>query len=217
MAATGTATARAAKATRRRALLAIGVVLLVGAIALDSKVVTIGSDEDLRQQVFDPDHFGQQSFPVIQSQLIERAPDAPTLALELATDKKAAVAKYGTKTGAFPVMPVSLTGIVGEGKSGIFSINVEGMPAGVLIRVQTGPAINGTELRDFPGNIEFGAFKNQIEFQDAGAGINRAMAAEVLVDLDRDTLPGKTIVVTGAFTMINPKNWLVTPVTFEVQ
>jgi predicted lipoprotein len=216
MAATGTVTTRAAKATRRRAFIAVGAVLLVGAIALDSKIVTIGSDEDLRQQVFDPDRFGRQSFPSIQSQMIERAPDAATLAQELAADKKAAVAKYGTSAGAFAVMPVSFTGSVGEGKSGIFTIAVDGLPDGTAIRVQTGPAINGTELRDFPGDIEFGAFKNQIEFQDAGAGINRAMAAEVLADLDRDTLTGKTIVVTGAFTMINPKNWLVTPVSFEV-
>ena len=96
-------------------------------------------------------------------------------------------------------------------------VNVDGMPDGYKIRVQTGPAINGTELRDVPGDIEFGAFKNQIEYQDAGAAINRAMSEATLSDLDRDSLSGKTISVTGAFTMINPKSWLVTPVALEVQ
>ena len=140
-----------------------------------------------------------------------------TLAEALAADKSAAVTEYGTMAGAFPAMPVSFTGTLGDGSSGIFAVAIDGMPDGVGVRVQTGPAINGTELRDIPGDIAFGSFKNQIEFQDAGAGINRAMAQEALADLDRDGLTGKTVSVTGVFTMINPKNWLVTPVIFEVQ
>lgn len=217
MATTGTASASASRATRRKALTALAGVALLGAIILDTKVVTIGGEEDLRQQAFNPDRFGAEEFPRIRDHVVAKAPDAVQLAEELAADKNAAIAAYGTKAGAFPVMPVTFTGTVGAGKSGIFTVTVDGLPEGVGVRVQTGPAINGTELRDITGDIEFGAFKNQIEYQDAGAGINRAMAVEVLADLDRDALTGKTVSVTGAFTMINPKNWLVTPVVFEVQ
>lgn len=85
------------------------------------------------------------------------------------------------------------------------------------VRVQTGPAVNGTDLRDATGTISFGDFTNQIEYQNAGAGINNAMKADVLADLDRENLTGKTIEVTGAFTMISAKNWLVTPVELSVQ
>lgn len=217
MASTGTASASASKATRRNVVTAIAGVVLLGAIALDTKVVSIGGEEDLRQQAFNPDRFGAGEFPRIRDFVTGRAPEAADLARELAKDKKAATAAYGTMAGAFPVMTVKFTGTVGEGKSGIFNIDVPDMPDGTRIRVQTGPAINGTELRDIVGDIEFGAFKNQIEYQDAGAGINRAMSADVLADLDRDSLQGKTLSVTGAFTMINPKNWLVTPVALEVQ
>lgn len=217
MATTGTVSASASKATRRKAITALAGVVLLGAIAFDTKFVTIGGEADLRQQAFNPDRFGEQEFPRIRDYVIENAPDAAQLAEELAADKNAAISAYGTMAGAFPVMPVTFTGTAGEGKSGIFAVAVEGLPEGTGIRVQTGPAINGTELRDIVGDIEFGAFKNQIEYQNAGAGINRAMAFEVLPDLDRGALTGKTITVTGAFTMINPKNWLVTPVAFEVQ
>lgn len=217
MAMTGTASASASKTTRRRVLIAlVGVVLLL-AIAIDTKVVAIGGDEDLRQQAFNPDRFGAQEFPRIRDYVIGKAPEAAVLADELAADKAGAVAAYGTMAGAFPVMPVTFTGTVGEGKSGIFDVMVDGLPEDAGVRVQTGPAINGTELRDIVGDIEFGTFKNQIEYQNAGAGINRAMAGEILPDLDREALPGKTVTVTGVFTMINPKNWLVTPVAFEVQ
>ena len=191
--------------------------MVLGAIAIDTTVVTIGGEGDLRQQAFNPDNFGTQEFPRIRDYVTEKAPDAVQLAEDLTTDRDAAIAAYGTMAGAFPVMPVTFTGVAGEGRSGIFEVMVDGLPDGTGIRVQTGPAINGTELRDIPGDITFGDFRNQIEFQNVGAGINRAMAAEVLSDLDRDGLTGKTVTVTGAFTMINPANWLVTPVAFEVQ
>ncbi|NIY73794.1 DUF2291 domain-containing protein [Marivivens donghaensis] len=198
-------------------LLPLVAVVVIGAIAIDTKVVQIGSEEDGRAQAFNPDSYGAEQFPRIRDLIVERAPDAVTLANELAADKNAAIEAYGTKTAIGGIMPVTATGTLGEGRSGIYDLNVDGMPEGVRIRVQTGPAINGTDLRDMPGDIVFGEFTNQIEYQDAGSGINRAMAAEALSDLDRENLTGKTVEVTGAFTLINPKNWLITPVALEVQ
>jgi len=217
MAETGTAPASTTRIRPRAVITAIAVLVLLGAIALDTKVVTIGGDGDLRQQAFDPDRFGRDEFPRIRDFVIDQAPDAALLAEELEADKTAATTAYGTMSGAFPVMTVTFTGSVGEGASGIFSVDVPDLPDGLMIRVQTGPAINGTELRDIVGDIDFGDFTNQIEYQNAGAGINRAMAAEILADLDRDALSGKTISVTGAFTLINPNNWLVTPVALKVE
>jgi predicted lipoprotein len=43
------------------------------------------------------------------------------------------------------------------------------------------------------------------------------MKAEVLEGLDRDSLTGKTVEVTGVFKMMSPKMWLVTPVEFAVK
>ncbi len=217
MTTTSSISANATKTTRRRVIVALVAAGVLAAMAFDTTVVSIGGEGDLRQQAFNPDAFGAQEFPRIRDFVSENAPDAVQLADELAADRDAAISAYGTMAGAFPVIPVSFTGTAGEGRSGIFEFDVDGLPDGVGIRVQTGPAINGTELRDITGDIVFGDFTNQIEYQNVGAGINRAMAAEVLSDLDRDTLAGQTVRVTGAFTMINPQNWLVTPVAFEVQ
>ena len=184
-------------------------------MALDTTVVTIGSDEDTRVAGFSPDAYGAEQFPRIREDITTRAVDAATLAAALAEDKAAAAAQYGTG-GAMPVLPVRLSGTVGEGKAGIYDVAVEGVED-VRIRVQTGPAINGTDLRDAPGDIAFGEFKNQIEYQDAGAGINRAMKAEVLEGLDTSDLSGRQMTVTGAFKLINPKMWLITPVEVSVQ
>lgn len=217
MATTSSVSANATKTTRRRVVVALVAAGVLAAMVFDTTVVSIGGEGDLRQQAFNPDAFGAHEFPRIRDFVSEKAPDAVQLADELSADRNAAAAAYGTMAGAFPVIPVSFTGTAGEGRSGIFEVVVDGLPDGVGIRVQTGPAINGTELRDITGDIVFGNFTNQIEYQNVGAGINRAMAAEILSDLDRDTLTGQTVSVTGVFTMINPQNWLVTPVAFEVQ
>ena len=199
------------------AITAIGVGAVLAAIAIDTTVVVVGSDQDLRQQAFDPNAYGAKEFPRIQSLVVDRAVDAVELSKKIAADKSAAEKEFATKAGVFPVFPVKFDGVVGEGKSGIFEVTIEGLPEGTVIRVQSGPAINGTELRDIPGDIEFGQFTNQIEYQNVGAGINKAMSQTVLVDLERDELTGKSVSVAGAFTMINPKNWLVTPVKFDVK
>jgi len=208
---------KAPGASRRGTLIAVGAAILVlVAIAFDTKVVQVGSEQDTRQQAFQPDRFGEEQFPRIQAFVIERAVDAARLGPEVLADKAKATEAYGTPSSTGAILPVKFSGTVGEGKSGVYEVSVPGVPADIRVRVQTGPAINGTELRDVTGDIAFGNFKNQIEFQDAGSGINRAMKKVVLDTIDTTALSGKTIEVVGAFRLINPKNWLVTPVQVAV-
>jgi len=192
-------------------------VVLLAAMAWDTTVVTMGSEQDARTAGFSPEAFGVAEFPGIRDAVTERAVDAKTLADAIAADKAAAIAQYGTPTGIGGIFAVSFTGVVGEGKSGIYPVAVEGMGDAPLIRVQTGPAINGTDLRDVTGTIAFGQFTNQIEYQNAGAALNTEVKAQVLADLDQSTLTGKTVQVVGVFSLVNPKSWLVTPVRFDVQ
>ncbi|WP_306753737.1 DUF2291 family protein [Paracoccus actinidiae] len=208
-----------APAPSRRGMLlgVVAIVVLAGAIALDTTVVPIGSEADVRVQAFSPDSYGQEQFPRVQAFVKEKAVDAATLAPEVLADKDAAAQKYGTASSTGAIMFVTLTGIAGEARSGVYPLTVEGVPEDITVRVQTGPAINGTDLRDAPGDIAFGDFKNQIEYQDAGSGINRAMKAAVLDGIDTASLTGKSVTVTGAFRLINPKNWMITPVEVAVQ
>jgi len=194
----------------------VAAVVVVGAIGFDTKVVKIGSDADVRQQVFSPEAYGASEFPKVKASVEERAADAVEVGTALAADKDAAGKKYGVGS-VNPVIPVKFTGTVEERKSNYNVIKVDGFPEGMAIRVQTGPAVNGTDLRDATGTIEFGQFKNQIEFQNAGSALNNEMKKQVLEGVDVDNLVGKTVSVTGVFKLVNPKNWLVTPVGFEVK
>jgi predicted lipoprotein len=204
--------------SRRGLFIAAGVaVVVLAGIVYDTKVVRIGSAQDEARKVFSADAFGQEQFPRIQEFVVKGAPDAQTLAAAVLADKAGAIKKYGTESSTGAIVPVKLTGVLGESRSGVYDVKVEGVPDEIHIRVQTGPAINGTDLRDAPGDIKFGQFKNQIEFQDAGSGINRAMKKAVLDPIDTANLSGKTIELVGVFRLINPKNWLITPVKVTVK
>jgi predicted lipoprotein len=205
------------KVSIRTIVVAIAALVLIVAMALDTKVVPIGSDA--QPAAFSPDAFGQSEFPKIQAGIEARAVDAQTLAAAIMKDKEAAAKQYGiaSSSGVGAEMSVKFTGVVGEGKSGVYVVAVQGIPDTITIKVQTGPAINGTSLRDATGTIQFGQFVNQIEYQNAGAALNKEMKKQVLAKIDTANLTGKTIAVVGAFKLINPKNWLVTPVKLDVQ
>ena len=192
-------------------------VVLVGAMAFDTKIVTIGSEADVQVQKFSPEAFGAEQFPLIKQSVETRAVDAVELAQAIAADRKAAGEKYGVNSSTGPVFPVKFTGVAGERKANYNVIAVEGLPAELTVRVQTGPALNGTELRDATGQIEFGHFKNQIEYQDAGSAINNEVKKVVLTGLDPAAISGKAVSVIGVFKLVNPKSWIVTPVRLDVQ
>ncbi len=194
----------------------VAAVVVVGAIGFDTKVVKIGSDSDVRQQAFSPESYGAAEFPKIKASVEERAADAVEVGNALIADKDAAGKKYGVGS-VNPVIAVKFTGTVAERKSNYNVVKVDGFPDGMAIRVQTGPAVNGTDLRDATGTIEFGQFKNQIEFQNAGSALNNEMKKQVLEGVDVNNLVGKSVSVTGVFKLVNPKNWLVTPVGFDVK
>jgi predicted lipoprotein len=196
---------------------AIAAIVVIGAIALDTKVVKIGSESDVRQQAFSPETFGAEQFPKIQADVEKRAVAASELARAIVADKKAAGEKYGVATSTGPVIPVTLNGTFGARKSNTNEMKIDGLPPETVVRVQTGPAVNGTDLRDATGTIEFGQFTNQIQYQDAGSAINNEMKKAVFAGLDPEQLDGKTATVVGVFKLINPKNWLVTPVKVDVK
>jgi predicted lipoprotein len=202
----------------RLMVLAAAALALIVAMALDTKIVAIGSPEAVKPGVFSPDAFGAAEFPKIKTEIEARAVEATVLAAALTADKAAATKQYGVPNGTGgTVFSVKFTGVAGDAKSGVYDLVVSGLPDTIGIRVQTGPAINGTDLRDATGAIKFGQFVNQIEYQNAGSALNREMKKQILEKIDTASLKGKTISVIGAFKLINPKKWLVTPVKLDIQ
>lgn len=206
------------KKRSKKTLIGWAVVLVaIVLLALGTKVVSQDDPLLAGEIVFQADEFGAENFPAVQEAIAERAVDASELASAIQDDADAAKDEYAQVTSSGTVFSVNITGVAGEGKSGIYEVDVPDVPDSLLVRVQTGPAINGTELRDATGTMSFGDFSNQIQFQDAAAALNDEMKLEVLEPLDLSDLEGQSISVTGAFTLVNEDAWLITPVTMEVQ
>ncbi|MDQ1609307.1 MAG: hypothetical protein QOE16_2039 [Microbacteriaceae bacterium] len=197
----------------------VAVVVVIVALGLGTKVVANGSAAAATTEAFSAQAYGKKEFPKVQAAITKRAVDAPTLAAAIAADPTAAGKKYGVNTGAGagPEFSVSLTGTFGTNASGIYPVTVAGLPQTLVVRVQTGPAINGTDLRDAPGNIAFGDFSNQIDYQNAATALNDQLKKLVLAKVDTASLTGKTVTIVGAFQLINPNSWLITPASLEVK
>ncbi len=202
---------------RRLIIASIAAVVLIVAMALSTKVVKIDSAANVASGAFSAATYGASAFPKVQAAIEQKAVAAGTLAAAIAKDSAAAAKQYGVPTGAGPEFSVKFTGVVGKGDFGTYVVAVDGVPRSVVVSVQTGPAILGTDLRDAPGTIAFGSFKNQIEYQNAGAALNTEMKKEVLTKVDTASLKGKHVTVVGAFQLSDPKSWLVTPAKLDAK
>ncbi len=205
------------KLTRRSALACGAAVVLLAAMALDTKVVRVGSAADVPANVFSPETYGRAEFPKVQALIASRAVDAATLAAAISKDQAAAETQYGVPSDAGAEIAVKFTGKVGRGDAGVYAVAVPGVPDSVQITVQTGPAITGTDLRDGTDKISFGQFSNQIDYQNAGSALNNELKRQVLARVDAANLTGKTISVVGVFQLTDPANWVVTPAAMTVQ
>jgi predicted lipoprotein len=202
--------------------LVIGVaaaIVLVGAMALDTKVVRIDSATSVAPGTFSAADYGATQFPIVQASIERRAVSAATIASAVASNRAAAAKKYGVDTGAGAEIPVKFTALVGKGDFGTYDVTIDGVPKAIAVQLQTGPAITGTDLRDATGTITFGQFTNQIDYQNAGSALNKQMKKDVLAKLDTSNLTGKKIAVVGVFLLSDASahSWLVTPVKLELQ
>ncbi|GAA3773618.1 DUF2291 domain-containing protein [Microbacterium kribbense] len=197
----------------KRIIWIVLIVALIVAMALSTRVVTKGSALAAGSGQFSAADYGKTQFPKMQEFISANAVGATELATAVAADQGAAAKKYGHSTDDVTyIIPVKFTGVVGQiPAAGYTPITVTGLAGDVKIGLQLGPAVNGTDLRDVTGKVTLNNFENQIQYQDAGQAINEQLKKDVLAKVDATGLQGKTISVEGAFTLINPKQWNVTP------
>jgi len=206
---------------RRARLVAAGsVLLLAAAIAGTTKVVDAGSAAANGRVSFNAADYAAQKYdsevvPAIEKNSIP----ITTLLAEIVKDPKAAGEKYGHRDGVTSPYAYAAagTGVAGSVTGTLLSVEVKGLPDGVKLVVQIGPAINGTALRDGTGLITFDQFLNQIEYANASTELNNQVKKKVLANVDVATLAGKKISFVGAFTYgSNTKLIQITPVRLEV-
>lgn len=207
----------------RRAITAAALLGLLAAMVLSTTFVS-GSDLSLRDadaqkelssKGFADEYYESQIVPFI----VENAVDLVTLHEAIQADPDAAGEQYGNRDGdsaAYSVPTVfEATALTYE--NDLIKLEVDGVELEGDVYLAAGPALNGTALRDVSGLVKFGAFTNQLEYQDAATKLNDKVRDLVLSEFDPITeLEGKQLRITGAFSLFNVRNYIVMPVKIEV-
>jgi predicted lipoprotein len=182
-------------------------------------VVSIAQVKQVEQsEAFDPVKYvdGLWADKIIPT-ITARAVDLPTILNAIhpkpdgyaAKDELVPIAKqYGLITvGEAQVYSVKLKGKVlsvdAKSRSGAMEIQLDGYTGPIKVYVYVGTSIpsDNSSIRDAVGFINFGDFKEQTQYGKVAAEINSRVVKEVLDPLDKGSLQGKTVSVTGAFTI----------------
>jgi len=88
-----------------------------------------------------------------------------------------------------------------ETSLGTIEVALDGYDGPIQVRIYIGTRIpsDETSIREAVGFISFGDFKEQTEYGKVGSEINKRVLSQVLGNLDKSNLMGKTISFKGAF------------------
>ncbi|MGN7774206.1 DUF2291 family protein [Phyllobacterium sp. 22552] len=140
-----------------------------------------------------------------------------------ATDLNAAAAAYGhkEKEGSAPwTFAAKVSGFIikAETKSRAAYLDTDVNSDGKAdVRIQIGPVIKGTALRDSLDFVNFNEFKNQIQWAEFGKAFNTHVNKLTLEKLPREGLEGKKIEALGAYPLPSTgQPALFTPATIAI-
>ncbi|MFV0380773.1 MAG: DUF2291 domain-containing protein [Breznakia sp.] len=154
--------------------------------------------------------------------LKEKAIDLKTFLAEANNDLHSLAEKYGsysmgssgelsyTVKGVFKVIEV-----VTDKKAGYMLCEIAGYAGPIVIKIQIGSVFKGSSVRDSLDFIKFEDYKNQVDYAAVSQSINDLIQKELLDNFDLTSLQGKEIKVVGCFTVSDPNEILIMPVTME--
>jgi predicted lipoprotein len=204
-----------------RVLAGAAIVVLIGLMLANTRFVSTETSVSIVGQKFSANQYANENYDAVAAAVLERATPATGLLEAFEADYDAAGEAFGGRDGKQSAwaFSVALTGVAGEVDTvnGQLPLKVDGLPDSIAVLVQTGPPIIGPALRNVTGEITFGMFTNQTEFQSVAVELNNRVRETVLAGVDATTLKDKTISVVGVFAgdAWNSR-WLITPVQIEV-
>ena len=164
----------------------------------------------------DPVAYAQENYDSTIAYIKDNATELAPLLTDLQADEQGTSEKLGKRDGAAAyTFPVTFTGTLKEGGFGQVDVVVDGAPTGVIVSVQTGPALMGTALRDVTGETTFDMFENQIDYAQVGLSLNEPLKTGVLAENDLASMTGQKVTIVGAFAYSDPTHVVITPVSIE--
>jgi predicted lipoprotein len=151
----------------------------------------------------------------------QNAVDFSQIYNQLKLNQDAASQKYGKKVGGPYNFLTKFEGKVlsadTSSRVGVIKVETQTASGAAILTVQVGPVVQGTSIRDALGFIVFNDFVNQLQFADVADELNTRALQKALGDTDPTTLVGKTVDITGAFTLDNIDDLVITPVYMTIK
>jgi predicted lipoprotein len=179
------------------------VVVLLVAMALNTKFLTRAELAAARPERFDAAATSQQLFEQATAELPGRAREVAEVVPALQRDVKAAAETYkavSPNEGAF-VFPVKTTATVTRATPDLLQLKVPGLDSPTPILVPLGVALNGSVIRDAMG-FKFADAPGQSDYQFVGDELKKRMQAAVKPVAD-GSLQGKKVTVVGAISQLD--------------
>jgi predicted lipoprotein len=206
-----------------------------------AKVVPIAEATRIAQGgAFDAASFVEGRWPEIVSTILEKSVELSTVLTAIDLDSSRLATKdnlqqvatqYGLTTeGQAHVFMIkgtgSITAVDTESSRGTMDVTLDGYDGPIKVTILIGPRLPSDEssVRDAVGFLRFGDFREQTEFGQVARQLNQRVAQDVVGEIDRENLVGKTVSFYGAFTIrtfnapgdIDVSEIIVTPVQLEV-
>jgi predicted lipoprotein len=187
------------------------------------KILPTPKEGEAAGAAFDPEKMAAEMWAKVIPYLQQKAgPFADVNALAK-TDPAAAGAKYGNpkKQANSPwTYAARVEGTIvaanTQSRNGRIEVDIDG-DAKADVRVQIGPAIQGTAIRDTLDFVNFNDFTNQIDFAQFGKALNTYADKTVLSKLPREELEGRGVMALGAYALASGSDLpVLTPVEAEI-
>ena len=196
--------------------------LLLPVLLLGCKIATIrpieSEDNGNGPREFDAAAYVESLWDEDVPSALEQAVDLQELLPAVAVDPAAAGEKWGRREGSGPFHVVvkgsgRVVDVDTTSRTGMASVE---LPDGTgRVRLQIGPVLRGTTIRDALPTVSFDQFVNQIQYADVAGELNSRVERELLAPLEREALVGKPIRFVGVTTLGTERPLTVTPVRLE--
>jgi predicted lipoprotein len=208
---------RWSSSTKKIVGVAVLVVVLI-AVVLDTKFLSPQAVAELNPPPFNAETYGTEEFPKVAEKIKSEADDIVVIAKAVEADPAAACKQYGQDLGSGAcAYAVKATGTAGAVDGNFVVLTVPGMPAGTTVRIPLGAAVSGTPVRDCTGDIKFGDFAGQTDFQSVANQFKLRIQQDVLAKADPKSWAGKQATVHGCWGTGGPPNsFNIQPVEIEV-
>lgn len=202
-------------------ILSLGLVMAVLSGCTIATVRTLEEDE-VAKEGFSPESYVESIWETeFMPTLTEQAVDINELLDGLESDEEGTTEQHGnrTSTGAYSFMTrgeARLLSLNRESRVGLAPLDLPPYDDEAEVYLAIGPVLRGNALRDAVGFINFTDFTNQVEFAGISTALKDRVEADVLGQIDLESLVGETVRFLGAFEYDDPEEIVIMPVQLEV-